>query len=74
VSNTAPADGSGNGVVDAADYVIWRKNLGMSLGSGSGALTDAVPEVASIMYLVPVLGWLAFCSPFVRRRRLATMV
>ena len=22
------ADGNGNGVVDAADYVVWRKNLG----------------------------------------------
>ncbi len=74
VTSTAPADGSGNGVVDAADYVVWRKNLSALLGSGSGAVSEAIPEVASIMYLVPLFGSLALRTPFVRRRRLATMV
>lgn len=68
------ADGNGNGVVDAADYVIWRKYNGTSLGSGAGADASAIPEVASILYLVPVLGLAAFHSPFVRRRRRATIV
>jgi hypothetical protein len=32
------SDGNGNGVIDAADYVIWRKNQGKSFpGIGSGA-------------------------------------
>jgi glucose/arabinose dehydrogenase len=73
VASTAPADASGNGVVDAADYVLWRKRLGASLGSGAGAVTEAVPEAATIIYIAPVLGLLAL-RPFVRRRRLATMV
>lgn len=40
------ADGNGNGVIDAADYVVWRKNL--SAGSGSLA---AVPEPSGLMLL-----------------------
>jgi hypothetical protein len=35
-SSVAAADGNGNGVVDAADYVLWRKMLGTSGISGSG--------------------------------------
>jgi endoglucanase len=61
-------DYSRNGVVDAADYVVWRKNLGVfpadayatwrshygqSPGSGSGANTSAaVPEPATIMLFI----------------------
>jgi hypothetical protein len=38
------ADGNGDGVVDAADYVIWR-NLASGGGAGSGGLSSAaVPE------------------------------
>ena len=50
-----------NGTVDAADYVVWRKNDGTQDGyntwrgnfdrtAGSGAMSDAtVPEPASAM-------------------------
>lgn len=34
-SNNSPADGNGNGVVVAADYVIWRKNFGATGGTGA---------------------------------------
>jgi glucose/arabinose dehydrogenase len=48
------ADGNGNGIADAADYVVWRKNLGTSVhdGLGSGA---AVPEPGT---------WLLLCQVF----------
>lgn len=72
-STLAPADGNGNGVVDAADYVLWRKNLGKTLaGSGSGAAT--IPEVATIMYIVPALVLLGIHSPFVRRRTRRSLI
>jgi hypothetical protein len=28
------ADGNGDGIVDAADYVIWRNNVGRSRSQG----------------------------------------
>jgi len=37
------ADGNGDGVVDAADYVIWR-SLALGGGAGSGLGSAAVPE------------------------------
>ena len=36
-SPTLPGDYNGNGVVDAADYVVWRKMLGSSVPNYSGA-------------------------------------
>ena len=69
------ADGNLNGVVDAADYTVWRDHLGQSIpisadeepGSGSLALTAVVvPEPAS-MLLALGLGGLFFC----RRHRAA---
>jgi hypothetical protein len=45
-STNAIADGNMNGVVDAADYVIWRKNT----TAGSGSVT-AVPESNGLMLL-----------------------
>jgi endonuclease/exonuclease/phosphatase family metal-dependent hydrolase len=45
------ADGNGNQVVDAGDYVIWRRHL--TIGSGAVAGPDiAVPEPASNLLLV----------------------
>jgi hypothetical protein len=54
------ADGSGDGIVDAADYTIWRDHLGATGGGGSGALT-AVPEPAGGTLLV-LGGILAFAA------------
>jgi hypothetical protein len=31
------ADGNGNGVVNAGDYVMWRMNLGIGAGAGAGS-------------------------------------
>ncbi|HEY3392047.1 MAG TPA: hypothetical protein VGK58_05030 [Lacipirellulaceae bacterium] len=54
ISTVLPGDYNGNGIVDAADYVIWRKtdgsqagydewrtNFGRTAGSGSGAIGGA---------------------------------
>lgn len=44
------ADGSGNGVVDDADYTFWRTHFGQTAGSGSGAgdlSSGGVPEPAT---------------------------
>ncbi len=54
------ADSNGNGVVDAADYVLWRRNFGYSYtfpGAGSGSSAEfgmgtAVPEVSSVHLFV----------------------
>ncbi len=64
------ADVNGNGVVDAAGYVVWRQNLGYAYtfsGSGSGSGSElpqgtAVPEAGSaglmiVGVLLSALGW-----------------
>lgn len=38
------ADGSGNGIVDAADYVAWRSNLGAQCATGNTAPEPEEPE------------------------------
>jgi hypothetical protein len=44
-SENSAADGNSNAVVDAPDYVAWRKNLGASVHARAGAGTGApVPE------------------------------
>lgn len=61
-TNYSVADGSGNGVVDARDYIVWRKALGHGAGNGAIAI-DAVPEPATVGLLVMVtiasltVGW-----------------
>jgi hypothetical protein len=54
------ADGSGNIEVDAADYVIWRKYLGTTGPSGSGAGSifggSTVPEPASAVLIFFAFG------------------
>jgi hypothetical protein len=63
-----PGDFNGDGIVDAADYVVWRKtdgmqagynnwrtNFGRTSGSGSGAAGSvhaAVPEPATGLVLL----------------------
>jgi hypothetical protein len=37
---TLPGDYNRNGVVDAADYVVWRKTLGQNVPNGTGADGD----------------------------------
>ena len=34
------ADGNGNGVIDAADYVFWRNNVGASAAGITGTFTS----------------------------------
>ncbi len=64
------ADGNLNGIVDAADYTIWRNNLGKSLadlglasGSGWRALSvgqgGAVPEPSALLLLISAVILLA---------------
>jgi hypothetical protein len=68
------ADGNLNGVVDGADYVVWRNNLGLSLadlGFASGGAElglgqgGVVPEPGAGVLLLIAAGWMAFA----RRRR-----
>jgi hypothetical protein len=68
-----PGDYNGDGSVDAADYVVWRKNIGSqegydtwrtnfgrTAGAASGALADAaVPEPASLALCGILLSLLA---------------
>jgi hypothetical protein len=60
------ADGNGNGIVDAGDYVVWRKFNGAS--GASGFLLSpidwplsTVPEPAAIALLLLSATWLASC-------------
>jgi hypothetical protein len=69
----APADGNVSGVVDAADYVLWRKNFGKTLGSGSGAEAN-VPEGGAFFYLLQAGSALAIQSIFARRRSATRMM
>jgi len=80
---TLPGDHNGDGKVDAADYVLWRK-LGLpaqgytdwvthygesNLGSGGGASAGAVPEPANAVILgIAALHCCLVSSRSVRRR------
>jgi hypothetical protein len=72
-------DYNGDGSVDAADYVVWRKNdgtpggydtwrmnFGSSSGSGAGSAVTAVPEPASVLLLG--LGFLMLAARKARKR------
>lgn len=62
----ADGDANGDGVVDTADYGVWKSQFGSMPGAGSAALavsSQAVPEPASWIYVLLVLGGVA-----VRRR------
>jgi len=47
-------DATGDNISDAADYVLWRKQLGSHPGAGSGSLADgaAVPEPSAALMLL----------------------
>ncbi|HEX2473702.1 MAG TPA: endonuclease/exonuclease/phosphatase family protein [Lacipirellulaceae bacterium] len=57
-SADATADGNGNGIVDAADYVVWRNSMAAAAGSSGSAAT--VPEPASNLLCIALVGTLAF--------------
>ncbi len=67
-----PGDFNGDGVVDAADYVVWRKtdqsqagynnwraNFGRTASSGSGAAAAAVPEPTTGLLLLALVAGLS---------------
>jgi hypothetical protein len=67
MSQTLPGDFNGDGNVDAADYVVWRKtdgtlasynewrdNFGETAGSGSLGRQSAVPEPSAVVLLLTV--------------------
>ncbi len=71
-------DFNGDGKVDAADYVVWRKNdnsqagydlwrtnFGRTSGSGSGLGAAGVPEPSSLLLVLAACGLAAACA---RRR------
>jgi hypothetical protein len=76
IAAALPGDYNGDGTVDAADYVKWRKsggtqgqfntwraNFGETAGSGRATLLVAVPEPATTALLViGLLGWRRFDS------------
>ena len=47
---TLPADYNGNGVVDSADYSMWRKTLGSTVPPGTGADGDFDGQVTQADY------------------------
>jgi len=70
------ADGNLDGVINAADYVVWRKNLGLSLrGAGADSASGAASEMSLGVSAVPepsgvILGIIALsCLGFGCKRR-----
>jgi glucose/arabinose dehydrogenase len=60
-TNAALPDGNKNGVVDAADYTVWRDNHGRSVhdpGIASAAVAElsAVPEPAAVFLGIQLIG------------------
>jgi prepilin-type N-terminal cleavage/methylation domain-containing protein len=53
VANGTGADGNGDGIVDAADYVLWRKFFSAT-GNGGGS-TATVPEPASCLVAIGIV-------------------
>ena len=47
---TLPGDYNGNGVVDTADYVVWRSTFGQSVVAGSGADGDNSGDIGPSDY------------------------
>ncbi|MEQ8847953.1 PQQ-dependent sugar dehydrogenase [Botrimarina sp.] len=60
------ADGNGDGVVNAADYTIWRDNLGATVADV--AAQDAVPEATALSLAVLTVGGVAGRGRRFRRR------
>jgi hypothetical protein len=63
------ADGSGNGIVDTADFVVWRNFFTGGSGSGSSLGGGGVPEpTAACFFLIAVY---TAAAAFPRRLRRA---
>jgi hypothetical protein len=58
------ADGNGDLIVNAADYVIWRK---YSTAAGSGAASASIPEPSAFSLLFFLLFLTALRSSYPRR-------
>ena len=77
MSNDLRADADGNAIVDTADYIVWRNNVGYAYtfpGAGSGSGTEqqqgaAVPEPGCGIGIA-VAGLLCGALPRPRRRGL----
>jgi hypothetical protein len=75
------ADGNINGAVDAADYVVWRKNRGMSIPSsafasgggfespGLSVRARVVPEPSTLVFALLLLSGMAALTGRGRRWR-----
>jgi hypothetical protein len=46
------ADGDGDGMIELDDYAAWKANFGRTAEAGGAALSDAVPEPASILMML----------------------
>jgi hypothetical protein len=60
------ADGNYNNIVDAGDYVLYRKNVGhtgpVGQGAGDEFAVTTVPEPGAMMLMVTAVGGLALRS------------
>ena len=72
-TTNAAADGNGNGIVDAADYVIYRKALAHGSGGGAGNLAAInAPEPPSAILVLLCGMMLAFFRGRILVRRTRT--
>ena len=58
-SSDPAADGNVDGIVDAADYTVWRNHLGVPLGSG-GVAGLTVPEPTALKLAGAIIVFLMF--------------
>ncbi len=68
VAANHPADGNGNGIVDAADFVILRKHFGDSVHTGDGA-ASGVPEPTTAAYIGQMFALLTITALHRRHRK-----
>ena len=53
---TEPADGNADGVVDTADYLIWKAEFGTASGGALVASPVAVPEPGTLGLALTAIG------------------
>ena len=71
-TNVLSADGNNNGVVDYADYAVWKLNFGATSSAQASATDAAVPEPSAVSLLAGLLAMMItagrdarFCVPAV---------